>query len=94
MIVVIPVVLSYCAVLMATIPLCVPSIITESWMSADLSNTNLPSIITKESFGGISASLITLIFLVFPDVLDAVLFLLCVNVTVGYVLTQTFATDA
>ena len=66
----------------------------ESFKSADLSKTNLPSTITNASFGGISAFFITLIFLVFPDVFDAVLVLLCVKVTDGYVFTPTFDTEA
>ena len=39
----------------------------------------------NESLGGISAFLIILVSLIFPNVLDPVLFLLCVKVTVGYV---------
>ena len=59
----------------STIPLCIPDITTESSISAVLSSTNLPSIIISESLGGTSASLITLVFLVFPNVLVAKLFL-------------------
>jgi hypothetical protein len=67
--VVTPVVLSYKQLVTETIPDCTPSITIESVITAVLSNINLPSIITRASFGGISAFFIILLFLVFPKVL-------------------------
>ena len=66
--------------------------VNESEIKAVLSKTNLPSINTNASFGGISPSLTILLFLTLPIVLVATLVLLCEKVTVGKVLTPTFET--
>ena len=56
---------------------------------AVFSNTNLPSINTAASFGGISISFMILISLELFVLLDS---LRCISVTVGYVLIPTFDT--